>query len=91
LRLVGCCCHRRQSLNALALYCAAQRVSRGFHWLGVVLEAAASVSFALAMLGTGVNNGDEALDLILRCAIVGIAIYGLVAVIGWVVSGFAAS
>jgi hypothetical protein len=43
------------------------------------------------MLGTGVNNGDEALDLILRCAIVGIAIYGLVAVIGWVVSGFAAS
>jgi hypothetical protein len=73
----------------------AQTVSPGFHRLGVVVGAAASVLLALAMLGNSgvnpINNGGVVLGLVLISALLGVAIYGLVMVVSWVISGFAPS
>jgi hypothetical protein len=63
-----------------------QRISRGFQRLGVVLGAAASLLVALPSLGS-----SDPLSLILITAFVGIAVYGFVMVIGWVIGGFATS
>jgi hypothetical protein len=73
----------------------AQKIGRGLHRLGVLLGAAASVLLTFAMLGDSglnpINNGDAVLAIILISAFLGVAIYGLVMVIGWVIGGFAAS
>jgi hypothetical protein len=68
-----------------------QRLSRGFHRLGLVL-AALALSYFL-YIGLVETPPGKLLDpfWVIGGVIFGAIIYGLVRVIGWVIGGFAAS
>jgi hypothetical protein len=77
-----------------------QRVTRGFHWLGLFLAASLFViglAFVVSNI-MGVVGLYSPQTLIMRAAIgfvglcwVCLTVYGVIRAIGWVIGGFAAS
>jgi hypothetical protein len=73
----------------------AQRVSRGFHRLGLLLAANTLLvvggSFTLVYLHAPNGGGSDWVAGMLIALFLSVAVYGVVRTIGWVVAGFAAS
>ena len=64
-----------------------QRVSRGFHRLGLLLG---SLAFMIAaLLGLGVSQGPIEIAFVVY-VLVGLLTYGIIRAIGWIIGGFAA-
>ena len=71
-----------------------QRISGGFHRLGLVLAAChptAAGRFSYVALGAVEPSASEVLTTVFVTLGVSFAVYGLVRAIGWVIGGFAAS
>jgi hypothetical protein len=83
---------------------ASQRVSRGFHWLGILLAAVLLVAGLALMVADGVHLRlwdleRSELPVVIGGVLIGLvglglaclALYGLVRAIGWVIGRFMAS